>query len=111
MPPTAPTSRIPPGGRPTRARTPSPPPASLGGTRSENLLGGVLQTQTTSVGFNTALKPYRGLNVDLSSSTSQSQNFVDGTQTSGFSASLNANALLTPRLTGLFGVTLRTSEV
>jgi len=96
----------------TLSSTPLPTlTASLSGTRSENLLGGVLQTQTTSVGFNTALKPYRGLNVDLSSSTSQSQNFVDGTQTSGFSASLNANALLTPRLTGLFGVTLSTSEV
>jgi hypothetical protein len=77
--------------------------ASLSGTRSENEVGGAKQTQTTSVIFNTAAKPYRNLNVDLTTTTSQTENFLDGSKTDTFSGTLNANAILTDRLSGLLG--------
>lgn len=96
----------------TLSSTPLPTlTASVSGTRSENDLGGVIQNRTDAVGFNTALKPYRNLNVDLTSTTSRAQNFVDGTETQGFSTALNANAALTARLTGLFGYTFSSSQV
>lgn len=85
--------------------------ASLSGTRSENDLGGATQNRTDAIGFNTALRPYRNLNVDLSTTLSEARNFVDGTKTEGLSAVLNANSALTARLTGLFGYTFSTSEV
>lgn len=85
--------------------------ASLSGSHSENSSGGVTQNRSDSIGFNTALKPYRNLNVDLTATGSQAQNFVGGTKSQGFSTTLNANAILTARLTGLAGYTFATNRV
>jgi hypothetical protein len=96
----------------TLSSTPLPTlSASLSGTRSESELGGVLQSRNTSISFNTALKPYRDLNVDMTSTTSSSENLVDGSKSQTFSAVLNANSKLTDRLTGLFGYTFSTNQV
>ena len=84
--------------------------ASLSGTRSDNEIGGVKQNETTSISFNTAAKPYRNLNVDLTTTTSESRNFVDGSKTSLYSGTLNANSILTDRLTGLAGLTFGNSQ-
>jgi hypothetical protein len=84
--------------------------ASLSGTWSEDLVGGERLDETRSLSFNTAAKPYRNLNVDLTTTTSQSRNFVEGSKTSAFSATLNANSILTDRLTGLFGFTFTNSQ-
>ncbi len=96
----------------TLSSTPLPTlAASISGTLSENDTGGVTQNRTTAISFNTALKPYRNLNMDFTTTTSQAENFVDGTTTRGFSAALNANSALTDRLTGLFGYTFSSSQV
>ncbi len=96
----------------TLSSTPLPTlTSSLSGSRSENESGGVTQNRTDAIGFNTALKPYRNLNVDVTATASRGQNFVDDTRTQAFSAALNANAILTPRLTGLFGYSFGTSQV
>lgn len=84
---------------------------ALSGSRSETSVGGVTQTRQDSVNLNVALKPYRGLNLDLTGSATQGDNFTDGTQLRGFSAAVSANAILTPRLTGLSGYTIASNEV
>ena len=85
--------------------------ASLSGTWSENEVGGEKQTETTSISFNTAAKPYRNLNVDLTTTTVRSQSFVDGTKTNAFTVALNTNAILTDRLTGIFGLTFNNGQI
>jgi hypothetical protein len=77
--------------------------ASLSGSQSENDLGGITQTRTNAISLSTALQPYRNLNVNITTTSSWSNNFVDGTKTSGMSGSINANGVLTDRLTGLIG--------
>ncbi|HEY7675635.1 MAG TPA: hypothetical protein VIG69_01085 [Candidatus Methylomirabilis sp.] len=84
--------------------------ASLSGTLSESEVGGVKQDQAASISFNTAARPYRNLNVDLTTTTSQSKNFVDGTRSESFNGALNANAILTDRLTGLLGLSFSNSR-
>ncbi|HSB70531.1 MAG TPA: hypothetical protein VLT62_14495 [Candidatus Methylomirabilis sp.] len=96
----------------TLSSTPLPTlTASLIGSRNEDETGGVLQDRTDSIGFNTALKPYRNLNVDFTATGSQSDNFVDDSRTRALTTALNANATLTPRLTGLFGYGFGVNEV
>jgi hypothetical protein len=84
---------------------------SLSGSRSENETDGVLQNRSDSIGFNTAMKPYRNLNVDFTTSLSQAKDFVVGTKFRQASVALNSNATLSPRLTGLFGYTFSVSDV
>jgi hypothetical protein len=47
----------------------------------------------------------------MTSTTSSSENLVDGSKSQTFSAVLNANSKLTDRLTGLFGYTFSTNQV
>jgi hypothetical protein len=84
---------------------------SLSGSRTENSTGGVIQNRIDSISLNASLKPYRNLNTDVSASTVRGQNFLDGSTARQYSAVLNANALLTARLTGLFGYAFTLNEV
>ncbi len=96
----------------TLSSTPLPTlTASLGGSRTENSLGESTQNRIDSISLNTSLKPYRNLNMDVTASAVQGQNFLDGTKARQYSATVNANATLTDRLTGLFGYTFTTNEV
>ncbi len=85
--------------------------ASLSGSRSENELGGVNQNRLDSISVNVSLKPYRDLNTDVTASAVQGKNFLDGSKANQYSAVVNANANLTPRLTGLFGYAFTMNEV
>ncbi len=85
--------------------------ASLSGSRTESNQGGVTQTRADSLSLNTAMVPFRHLNVDVSTALGRSQNFVDGSTSRNFSATLSANGRLTARLSGLLGYTFGASEV
>lgn len=85
--------------------------ASLSGSRSENSSGGVTENRIDSISLNTSLKPYRNLNTDVTVSVIDGRSFVDGTKARQYAASVNANAILTTRLTGLFGYTFTENEV
>ncbi len=85
--------------------------ASLSGSRSENSLGGVTQNRLDSFSFNTSLKPYRNLNTEVSAGVVDASNFVDDTTGRQYSVGVSANALLTPRLTGLFNYSFTSNQI
>jgi hypothetical protein len=85
--------------------------ASLSGSRNENSLGGTTLNRTDSISLNTSLKPYRNLNTDVTASVVDARSFLDGTKGRQYSAGVSANAILTPRLTGLFSYTFVENEV
>ncbi|HSD51487.1 MAG TPA: hypothetical protein VLG48_08765, partial [Candidatus Methylomirabilis sp.] len=85
--------------------------ASLSGSRTENSLGGNTQNRIDSLSLNTSLKPYRNLNTDVTASVVDAKSFLDGTEGRQYTAGVSANAILTPRLTGLLGYTFVENEV
>jgi len=84
---------------------------SLSGSRTENSLDGAIQNRIDSISANASLKPYRNLNTDISASTIWGKNFLDGSTARQYTASVNANALLTARLTGLLGYSFTSNEI